>query len=95
MVAERRCLTSEFRRRGFTVSIGKDVQVARSNASGPTGTVIDTDAATLTALMAGEVEVDAAVAAGRVRLEGDTNACRALLAALWRSDVSAQTHPSV
>jgi DNA-binding HxlR family transcriptional regulator len=82
-------------RESFTVSIGEDVQVARSNAPGSTGTVIDTDAATLTALMAGEVEVDAAVAAGRVRLEGDTNACRALLAALWRSDVSTQAHPSV
>jgi hypothetical protein len=80
-------------RESFTVSIGEDVQVARGNAPGATGAVIDTDAATLDALMAGEVEVDAAVDAGRVRLEGDTNACRALLAALWRSDVSAQAHP--
>ena len=80
-------------RESFTVSIGEDVQVARSNAPG-SGTAIDTDAATLAALMAGDLEVDAAVAAGRVRLEGNTNACRALLAALWRSDVSAQTHPS-
>jgi DNA-binding HxlR family transcriptional regulator len=82
-------------RESFTVSIGEDVQIARSNGPGPTGTVIDTDAATLGALMAGDVEVDAAIAAGRVRLEGDTRACRALLAALWRSDVSAQAHPSV
>lgn len=66
----------------FTVSIGEDVQVARGNAPGRTDAVIDTDAATLTALMAGEVEVDAAISAGRVRLEGDTTASIALLAAL-------------
>ena len=82
-------------RESFTVSIGEDVQVARGNAPGATGAVIDTDAATLNALMAGEAGVDAAVEAGRMRLEGDTNACRALLAALWRSDVSAQPHPNV
>ncbi|WP_281287879.1 hypothetical protein [Pseudonocardia hierapolitana] len=39
--------------------------------------------------MAGEDDVDAAVAAGRVRLQGDTDAGRALLAAVWRSDISA------
>ncbi|CAM3338616.1 helix-turn-helix domain-containing protein [Kibdelosporangium persicum] len=82
-------------RESFTVSIGEDVQITRGNAPVPTGTVINTDAATLAALMAGEVGVDAAVAAGRVRLEGDTNACRALLAAVWRSDDSARAHPGV
>jgi DNA-binding HxlR family transcriptional regulator len=76
-------------RESFTVSIGEDVQVARGTAPGSAGAVIDTDAATLTALMAGDVEVEAVIAAGRVRLEGDPNACRALLAALWRCDVSA------
>jgi DNA-binding HxlR family transcriptional regulator len=79
-------------RESFTVTLGEDVQVARGNAPGPAGTVIDTDAATLAALMAGEVEVDAAVAAGHIRLAGDTTACLALLAALWRSDVSARAH---
>jgi DNA-binding HxlR family transcriptional regulator len=81
-------------RANFTVSIGEDVQVARSNAPGLADTVIDTDAATLTALMAGEDEVEAAVAAGRVRLEGDTDAGRALLEALWCSHVSGQSPPS-
>lgn len=73
----------------FTVSIHDDVQVTRGDAPGPTTTVIDTDATTLTALMAGEDDVNAAVAAGRVRLGGDTHAGRTLLTALWRSDVAA------
>lgn len=75
----------------FVVSIDEDVQVARGNAPGRTGTVIDTDAATLTALLAGDVEVDTAVAAGSVRLDGDTAAGLALLAVLWRSDDSARS----
>ncbi|XVV00478.1 winged helix-turn-helix transcriptional regulator [Actinosynnema sp. CA-248983] len=72
----------------FTVSTRDAVRVSRGQAIGPDA-VVGMDAGTMSALMAGEVDPDSVVEDGRVHLEGDVGAGRALLAVVAGMGVAA------
>ncbi|WP_309114207.1 SCP2 sterol-binding domain-containing protein [Saccharothrix sp.] len=89
MFASARVFEVRLGKDAFTVSTRDAVRVSRDQVTGPVDTVIDIDTETMGALMAGETDVDSVVEGVRVRLDGDVEAGRALLAAVSALDVSA------